>query len=249
MKILLKAHISGYTKTNGTYVMPHEDKRQKLLTRNQYANKTVDDYATALYTNNPGGQWLKNKITEAEKAGRNEFGAPHMGTATATFNQPILIHIDTLQNLKGIKGEDTSKRVDELSSTKKTMRESGKFPLNGNMLEELPYIQVGFDGKPWVRDGINQIFAAKELNWKHIPVTVKYFNGGENTAVPNWKPQELFDAQNEMLNQVLPKEQKILLSRDFVQEEQKKYKLMTEKEQQAHWDKQPQHKMSHHRHL
>ena len=133
-----------------------------------------------LHSDNPGGDWLKYKQEDASKAGLSEWNTPkRIGTVTGSFDKELTIPVSILKNLKGMRGEQTQVRKDDLSWLKKKM-ESGKLP-EGRLGEEYaPFVQVDQNGNAWVSEGNHRIMAADQLGWKSMPVEVRYYNGGEN---------------------------------------------------------------------
>lgn len=135
-----------------------------------------------LKTSNPGGDWLKYEQERNTEGGRGEFGQPRrFGAETAWFDDPVKVPMSVLSKLKGLRGEQENVRKDDLEGLKKLMGETGKLPPSSTnpKKEYVPFIMVNQDGEAWVNDGNHRIMAAKALGWTELPVSVKYFSGGE----------------------------------------------------------------------
>ena len=134
-----------------------------------------------LHEDIPNENWLKEKIEDAKSSPRNRYGVPRMRATTGTYKGLVNIPMSVLSTLKGERGEQENVRPDDLNSLKKVMSETGKLPLNEDGKEYAPYIEVGYDGVPWVNEGNHRIMAAKELGWNYLPVELRYFDGGQRT--------------------------------------------------------------------
>lgn len=159
-------------------------------------SKTLFDAATnkppKFRTDNPGGRWLAFERQNAAEKGVDEFGAPRVfGSVTGYFTDTLLIPVDKLVDVPGRRSEQKNVRPSSLKWLTEKMRKTGKLPLSESGKEMAPFIQVDQNGQPWVNEGNHRIMAAKELGWKSMPVEVKYFNGGEDTAINGWSPNEL----------------------------------------------------------
>jgi hypothetical protein len=141
---------------------------------------------------NPGGAWLEGKKTAAAEEGLTPHGAPRVfGSTTGSFEDPVLIPVEKLAQVKGIMGEQTNVRPDSLAWLKDHMGETGELPkMTSGSGEYAPFIQVDQNGVPWLNEGNHRVMAANSLGWSHMPVEVRYFNGGED--VPGaWAPDAL----------------------------------------------------------
>jgi len=149
----------------------------------------------------PSEQWLNGKIDQAKRDGRNEYGVPSVSTITAWFTNgsPVLILTEALIKIKGARGEDYNVRQDDLDWLKNSMSKSGLLPLRDNGNEYLPFIQIGYDGEPWINEGNHRIKAAAELGFNYLPVEVRYFDGGERLADKEWTPEALIEAHNKIV--------------------------------------------------
>lgn len=141
----------------------------------------ITESQPTLHTDNPGGEWLKDKIDYAKKKGPNPYGVPHMGSITGYFNGPVEVPVSILKTIPGARGEQNNVRKDDLEWLKNYMKTNNRLPpvSSTNDKEYTPFIVVGYDGKPWVNEGNHRIMAASELGWKTLPVEIRYFDGGE----------------------------------------------------------------------
>jgi hypothetical protein len=150
---------------------------------------------------NPGGEWLAGKIAQAEKEGRDSRGMPHrFGTVTGNFSSTVLMPIDKAAKIPGMMEEQSKVRERSLEWLKGYMGETGRLPQLREGSEYAPFVQVDADGKAWVNEGNHRIMAAKALGWTHIPVEVRYFNGGESKPGP-FNPQTLIEGHEKMAQQ------------------------------------------------
>lgn len=133
-----------------------------------------------LKIDNPGGEWLKKNMRYSAEDGLNEYGAPRtFGKITGIFSEQQDIPVDVLAKLKGIRGEQSRVRHDDLDWLKKHMDETGQLPLTDSGKPYAPFITIDQHGVPWVNEGNHRIMAAKELGWESLPTEIRYFNGGE----------------------------------------------------------------------
>jgi len=136
----------------------------------------------SLYTDNPGGDWLKNARADCHEAGTTIYGSPkRLGPVTATFRRNALLPVAVISHFRGARGEHASTREDSLAWLKSKMGETQKLPVE-NGKQYAPFITVDCDGEAWISEGNHRIKAAKELKWKYIPVEVRYFTGGEGIS-------------------------------------------------------------------
>jgi hypothetical protein len=160
-----------------------------------------------LRTDNPGGDWLRTQQRDAEAAGTNTHGAPkRFGAVTGYFSDKVLIPLRRLQYVKGIMGEQRSVRTDDLNWLKDHMGKTGRLPSvrEESTDEYAPFIQIDHNGMPWVNEGNHRIMAALELGWKHMPVEVKYYAGGELADGP-WHPDKLLARDKELRDEGTPR--------------------------------------------
>ena len=127
----------------------------------------------------PNEEWLERKISIAKEQGRNNFGAPYTGTITAYFEDHVKLPVKLLKKLPGKRGEQKQVRKKDLENIKKIMQDTGKLPLTNFGREYAPFVQVAWNGEAWVNEGNHRIMAAAELGWNHLPVELKYYDGGE----------------------------------------------------------------------
>lgn len=157
------------------------------------------------YNDVPNESWLQDQVDYAKSKGTNEFGVPYMGKTTGYFKGgKVYLPVDLLSKLKGERNEQNNVRKDSLEAIKKIMSETGKLPLNDKGEEYAPYIEVAYDGSAWVSEGNHRIMAAKELGLTHLPVEIRYFDGGERNA-GELSPERLLESTNDpnILNQSL----------------------------------------------
>jgi hypothetical protein len=134
-------------------------------------------------TDNPGGSWLTEKKTYSESKGRNEYGVPNsFGSVTGYFKRNVLVPVDVVARVKGMRGEQANVRDDSIKFLTDYMGKNDKFPPFSDKDPEaqyFPFIQVYQDGTPYVNEGNHRIMTAKKLGWKFIPLELRYFNGAE----------------------------------------------------------------------
>lgn len=131
------------------------------------------------YQDVPSESWLQDQIDYAVSKGVNEYGVPAMYKNTARFEEPVRLPVSVLRKFKGQRGEQSNVRQESLDYLKNVMKDTGKLPLSERGREYAPYIEVGYDGIPWVSEGNHRIMAADQLGWKDLPVEIRYFEGGE----------------------------------------------------------------------
>ena len=144
------------------------------------------DVEPKLRTDNPGGEWLAEQKNLSAKAGNFPSGAPkRFGAVTGNFRENLTLPLSVLSVLKGVSGEQANVRQNDLDWLKNHMQ-SGKLPpiSDDNETEYAPFVTVDQNGRPWVNEGNHRIMAAHELGWRHMPVSVRYFSGGERVDGP-----------------------------------------------------------------
>ena len=144
------------------------------------------DVEPKLRTDNPGGEWLEEQKNLSAKAGNHPSGAPkRFGAVTGNFRENLTLPLSVLSVLKGVSGEQANVRQNDLDWLKNHMQ-SGKLPpiSDDNETEYAPFVTVDQNGRPWVNEGNHRIMAAHELGWRHMPVSVRYFSGGERVDGP-----------------------------------------------------------------
>ena len=174
----------------------------------------------------PNEEWLNKKIDYAKNSPRNKFGVPKMSSTTGVFNAPVLIPSRWFKDVKGERGEQQNVRQDDLDAIRKIIKDTGKFPILEDGKEYLPYIEVGYDGKPWISEGNHRIMAAMSEGMEYIPVEIRYFDGGQRRA-GKWSPDNLIEITN---REILEKNANIeakLLEKENVDEESVGDKLKT----------------------
>ena len=150
------------------------------------AKEFITESQPSLKVDNPGGDWLQDKIDYAKKKGPNSFGVPHMGSVTGYFGGSVYVPVSILKNIPGARGEQNNVRKDDLESLTSYMKKTGKLPpmSQTNDKEYTPFIMVGYDGTPWVNEGNHRIMAAAALGWETLPIELRYFDGGEDVDGP-----------------------------------------------------------------
>lgn len=135
-----------------------------------------------LAVDNPGGEWLQHKKKDYESVSRTKGGARSaFGTVTANFTRPALIPVDVAKSVRGINDEQSNVRDHSLAWLMKEMGEKNELPrIDGR--QYAPFIMVDQDGEAYTNEGNHRIMAAAKLGWKYIPVTIRYFNGGEDVS-------------------------------------------------------------------
>jgi hypothetical protein len=152
----------------------------------------------SLHQDNPGGQWLQHQQEDCAEAGKNQYGAPkRFGPVTGSFGDKVILPVHVVAKVKGIMGEQKNIRTDDLQSLMDYMKTNGHLPLNSNGKEYAPFIQVAYDGTPWVNEGNHRIMAATGLGWEWIPIELRYFSGGEEVEDGMLAPSKViaWDAQ------------------------------------------------------
>lgn len=140
----------------------------------------------------PNEDWLSGKQQYAQERGRNSFGVPYMGTATAWVRgQPPRVPVSILRRLPGMRGEQKNVRKDDLEAIKDIMGRTGKLPLTDSGREYLPFIMVAWNGEAWVNEGNHRIMAAAALGWEDLPIEIKYFDGGERVETGDLYPGKI----------------------------------------------------------
>lgn len=142
-------------------------------------------------TDNPGGKWEAHEQHLSQQSGLSPVGAPNrFGSVTGYFSRKVNLPVDKLAEVPGRMGEQSNVRQDSLQWLIKTMQETGQLPLTQSGKEHAPFIQVDYQGNPWVNEGNHRIMAAKKLGWTYLPTEVRYFAGGENVE-GDWSPKAL----------------------------------------------------------
>jgi hypothetical protein len=165
--------------------------------KEKFAEKEKENFKekTKFREDIPNEQWLNEKIDYAKNSSRNKFGVPKMSSITGVFNTPVLIPSRWFKDVKGERGEQQNVRQDDFDAIRKIIKDTGKFPLMENGKEYLPYIEIGYDGKPWISEGNHRIMAAMSEGMEYIPVEIKYFDGGQRRA-GKWSPDNLIEITN-----------------------------------------------------
>lgn len=134
------------------------------------------------HSDNPGGDWLKYQQEDCIEAGKNQFGAPkRFGPITGYFSRKVLLPVDVLSRINGVRGEQSNTRHDDLNWLVDYMSKNNHLPLDGDR-QYFPLIVVDLTGTPWVNEGNHRIKAAKQLDWAYLPVEIRYFAGAEEVS-------------------------------------------------------------------
>lgn len=138
-----------------------------------------------LSVDNPGGKWLQNKQEDCRDSGTDQFGVPkYFGPVTGYYDDTVMLPVDVVSKVPGMRGEQQNVREDDLQWLVNYMQENGHLPLTSRGKEYAPFIQVAYDGSPWVNEGNHRIMAAAKLGWKFLPIELRYYSGGEEANGP-----------------------------------------------------------------
>ena len=143
------------------------------------------------YEDIPNEDWLQGKIDYAKESPRSRFGVPKMSSTTGYFNQPVLVPARFFEGVKGQRGEQENVRQESLTAIRKIIRETGKMPIEDGT-EYVPYVEIAYNGTPYISEGNHRIMAAIAEGMEYIPVQLRYFDGGQRNA-GKWKPDNLME--------------------------------------------------------
>ena len=177
------AQIKSATDNNGQFDASNPDIRFSF----------AEEFPPAFREDIPDEDWLRDQVKYASGAGRNTFGVPRMSKITGSFSDSIMVPTELATAAPGQRGEQSNVRTQSVDAIRKILCETGRMPTDANGNEDAPYIEVGYDGKPWVREGNHRIMAAAAEGWEYIPAQVRYFDGGQRLAGP-WSPSNLLAA-------------------------------------------------------
>lgn len=151
-------------------------------------------YANKINTDIPNQHWLTNKVNAIITRGRDKYGVPDMSSVTAWFHdsQPVLVPVAQLITVKGQRDEQNKVRPESIVWLLEQMQ-AGSLPEARSGREDAPYIEIGYDGVPWVSEGNHRIMVADLLGWKFMPVEIKWFDGGNCAAQTIWTPEYLLE--------------------------------------------------------
>lgn len=136
------------------------------------------DAADVIRYDNPGGEWIKAKMAQAEEAMKT---APADSTAhrgfsgavTAHTTTPISLPVERLRKLKGASGEVVRKSSDKYKELKASVDANG-------WRDETPIlIGINHKGEAFLLEGNHRVFVADETGVTNIRAEVRWFNGGE----------------------------------------------------------------------
>jgi hypothetical protein len=153
------------------------------------------------YEDIPNEHWLESKIRYAVEKPRSRFGVPKMGSITGYFSGNVYIPIRWTSELRGENGEQSNVRFKDLQAIQKIVRDTGKFPLTDSGKEYVPYIEIGYDGVPWISEGNHRIMAAAAEGLAYIPIELRYFDGGQRNA-GKWNPVNILSITRRMVGEL-----------------------------------------------
>ena len=162
----------------------------------------------------PNESWLKGKVDYAVQAPRSRFGVPKMGSTTGYFSAPVMIPVRWAKEVKGERAEQSNVRQHDLDAIRRIIRDTGKFPLMNSGKEYVPYIEIGYDGVPWVNEGNHRIMAAAAEGLDYIPVELRYFDGGQRLS-GKWSPDNLIEITNRVRGELPPDEARLEWMKSF----------------------------------
>ena len=131
----------------------------------------------------PNPEWLAKKRSQVAAEEEDEYGVPYIGSITGYFTSYVRVPVSLLYMFQGEKLEQQNVRHTDLRAIKQIMKSTGKLPLHDDA-EYAPYIEVAYNGKPFVSEGNHRIMAAYELGWKWLPIELRYFDGGDTVDGP-----------------------------------------------------------------
>lgn len=123
----------------------------------------------------PSERWLQEKVEYAREMGANRWGVPFLGVVTGYFREPVQLPLEILVQLRGARQEQQNVRVDSLDYIRSNWDEVSKYA---------PFITVSYDGQAWVSEGNHRIMIAAEKGLAHMPVEVRFFDGGQRSVGP-----------------------------------------------------------------
>ena len=170
------------------------------------AGEVTKPSPVTFYEDIPNESWLQGKIDYAMESPRNKFGVPKMSSTTGYFKEPVMVPTRWFEDVKGQRGEQQNVRKNDLEAIRKIIRETGKFPIEDGK-EYVPYIEIGYDGKPWISEGNHRIMAAIAEGLEYIPIQLRYFDGGQRRA-GKWNPENVKEI-TERLSAISPEAQDI----------------------------------------
>ena len=120
---------------------------------------------------NPGGQWLQDKIEDAEHYYKR--GMKMSGPVTAYTLYPINLPVSLLKTIKGLRDEDRRPGEPQYDRLYPKIKKYG-FDKDNAIL-----IGINYKGEVYIIEGNTRVAVANDINIKYIPCEVKYFAGGE----------------------------------------------------------------------
>ncbi len=142
----------------------------------------TEETGLSFRVDNPGGEWLEDQRDDCSIMGKNQHGAPRrFGAVTGYFSRKVLLPVSILAGIKGVMGEQSNTREDSLQWLTLYMSKNNHLPIEHG-IQYPPFITVDMDGTPWISEGNHRIKAASNLKWEYLPIEIRYYSGGEQTA-------------------------------------------------------------------
>ena len=150
-----------------------------------------------LYIDNPGGNWLQEKLEKAQKdyqtapleSYRRKTGSSDI---TGYFKTPLDLPPDLLKGIPGALGEEAFRESSvKLENLQKSIQERGYEP-------SPILVHVREDGQPFILEGNHRVAEALLSKRSTIPVELRYLRGGE-TADGLLSPQKVKDFYSKRL--------------------------------------------------
>jgi hypothetical protein len=180
----------------GKYSLKHPS-----ITENDEYTAKVNIPIPTFYEDIPNENWLQGKIRYAVEKPRSKYGVPEMSSITGYFSSYVYIPIRWLNAIKGQNGEQSNVRVDALNGIRQVIQQTGKFPLTDSGKEYAPYIEIGYDGIPWISEGNHRIMAAAAEGLEYIPIELRYFDGGQRNVDRKWSPNNILEITKRILSE------------------------------------------------
>lgn len=130
-------------------------------------------------SDNPGGQWLKDKQEDAESRYSRNKGTN--GATTGYFNRAVKMKTSDIKSIKGVNGEEKY-RGDSNAPKRKYLNDEIGHPSNFNSRKNPILIGVNHRGESHVIEGNHRLAYAADNGIQHIHSDIRYFNGGEDAV-------------------------------------------------------------------
>jgi hypothetical protein len=163
--------------------------RKALLTAKLYrpgkaGGGASDNGIPELKTDNPGGEWLQNKIENAAQWRMQSPKNTYNGTVgagggtTGWFKNELHLPVEMLKDLPGSTGEEAYRHSSpKLESLEKSIAEHGYHP-------DPILVHVREDGQPFIVEGNHRVAEAVKSGRRTIPTEIKYLRGAESVDGP-----------------------------------------------------------------